>query len=152
MHKAIGGDQHKIDYLLKFRIVQENLLYVIGIPQSIASEQLLQSDRFFGAFGQIKKLLINRSIGSRESQYEGQCAVYVWYAHSIQVALALKVIKNLNKINCFILQCLNGLKLGDHYNLKCSFGTSKYCSNFLSYGYCESQGENGKTCPFLHYL
>ena len=46
-----GGDQYKIDQLLKFRIVQEKLLYVIGIPQSLASEQLLMSDRFFGAFG-----------------------------------------------------------------------------------------------------
>jgi len=31
-------EQQKIEQLLKFRIVQENLLYVIGIPQSLASE------------------------------------------------------------------------------------------------------------------
>ena len=34
--------------------------------------------------------------------------------------------------------------------LKCSFGTSKYCANFLSNAYCESFRE-GK-CPFIHYL
>jgi hypothetical protein len=59
-------EQQKIEQLLKFRIVQENLLYVIGIPQSLASEQLLASNRFFGSFGGIKKILINRSMGNRE--------------------------------------------------------------------------------------
>lgn len=84
-------DQHRIDTLLTFRIVQENLLYVIGMPYKLASEQLLSSQRFFGRYGLIRKLLINKATGSRDSQYEGQCAVYVWYEHPIQVAIALKV-------------------------------------------------------------
>jgi hypothetical protein len=47
---------------------------------------------------------------------------------------------------------LNGLKLGNKYALKCSFGTSKYCANFLKDSVCESFEDEGKTCPFLHYL
>jgi len=31
--------------------------------------------------------------------------------------------------------------------LKCSFGTSKYCLNFLKEASCESE-----QCPFLHYV
>lgn len=66
------------------------------------------------------------------------------------------------------LKCLNGLKLPGYqkqskavnkrqarYNeflaqnstLKCSFGTSKYCLNFLKEASCESEA-----CPFLHYV
>ena len=84
--------QRRIDLLLTFRIVQENLLYVIGMPQQLANEALLSSDRFFGSFGTVRKLLINKQTGSKDSAYEGQCGVYVWYEHPVQVALALKVI------------------------------------------------------------
>ena len=35
-----------------------------------------------------------------------------------------------------------------HGILKCSFGTSKYCSNFLKEANCESS----EKCPFLHYI
>ena len=36
------------------------------------------------------------------------------------------------------------------YTLKCSFGTSKYCANFLNNAHCDSFFD-GK-CPFIHYL
>jgi hypothetical protein len=43
------------------------------------------------------------------------------------------------------------LKISEgNVTLKCSFGTSKYCANFLSNAFCDSQTE-GK-CPFIHYL
>ena len=48
MYMLKQADKSRIDYLLKFRIVQEHLLYVIGMPQKLASETLLFSDRFFG--------------------------------------------------------------------------------------------------------
>lgn len=124
MYMLKQADHSRIDYLLKFRIVQEHLLYVIGMPQKLASETLLSSDRFFGQYGNIQKILINKATASKDSAYEGQCAVYIWYEHPIQVAIALK--------------CLNGLRLGGRYTLKCSFGTSKYCLNYLTRGYCEA--------------
>ena len=46
---------------------------------------------------------------------------------------------------------MNGLKTSDGGTLKCSVGTSKYCSNFLSYNRCESLVTKG-SCPFIHYL
>jgi hypothetical protein len=41
------------------------------------------------------------------------------------------------------------------FSLKCSYGTSKYCTNFLKEGYCEvydKEPETGKECTFIHYL
>ena len=35
--------------------------------------------------------------------------------------------------------------------LKCSFGTSKYCANFLAYAQCDTLESKG-TCPFIHAL
>jgi len=83
--------RRRIDYLQTFRIVQDDLLYVIGLPIALADESLLVTPRFFGTFGTVKKLLINKATGSRDSAYEGQCAVYVWYHHAVHVALAVKV-------------------------------------------------------------
>lgn len=51
----------------------------------------------------------------------------------------------------FYFQCLNGLQLSDGNTLKCSFGTSKYCANFLAYATCETHETKG-TCPFIHKL
>ena len=75
--------------------------------------------------------------------YEGQVAVYVHYKTPISVAVALRVSKkfeffliiksNLNESFLSIVQCLNGLQMSDGNTLKCSFGTSKYCANYLAY-------------------
>jgi CCR4-NOT transcription complex subunit 4 len=69
-------DLRRIELLLTFRIVQENLLYVIGIPMYLADEELLKSPSYFGKYGQVQRLRINHS---PKDSYEGQCAVYVWY-------------------------------------------------------------------------
>lgn len=70
--------------------------------------------------------------------YEGKVAVYVHFSDPSEVAVSIK--------------CLNGLKISDGSTLKCSFGTSKYCANFLSNSTCEAlEREEGK-CPFIHHL
>lgn len=61
-----------------------------------------------------------RNDGSFKSGSDNQqVAIYVHYRSSIQVAIAIK--------------SLNGLRLVSPGNvtLRCSFGTSKYCANFL---------------------
>jgi len=41
--------------------------------------------------------------------------------------------------------------MSDGNTLRCSFGTSKYCSNFLTYSECEAYETKG-SCPFIHEL
>jgi CCR4-NOT transcription complex subunit 4 len=79
--------------------------------------------KFFGQYGRISRILINSQTKDYYEQ-QGQCAVYIWYDSSVNVAIALK--------------CLNGLKIGggSGATLKCSFGTSKYCMNFLKEAQC----------------
>jgi hypothetical protein len=41
--------------------------------------------------------------------------------------------------------------MSDGNTLKCSYGTSKYCANFLANAQCEVHETKG-TCPFIHEL
>lgn len=41
--------------------------------------------------------------------------------------------------------------MSDGNVLKCSFGTSKYCANFLAFDHCEALASKG-FCPFIHEL
>ena len=42
------------------RIIQRNVIYVIGIEDKIASEVLLSSDDFFGQYGEIVQIYLNK--------------------------------------------------------------------------------------------
>ena len=41
--------------------------------------------------------------------------------------------------------------MSDGNTLKCSFGTSKYCANFLANSMCEVHESKG-SCPFIQEL
>ena len=41
--------------------------------------------------------------------------------------------------------------MSDGSTLRCSFGTSKYCANFLAYSECEAHAAK-RSCPFIHSL
>lgn len=56
----------------------------------------------------------------------------MWYENAASVRDAILVLH---------LTWMNG------YQLKCSFGTTKYCNNFLTFGECLIS-----TCTFLHYI
>ena len=122
--------------LQQFRMVIPNLLYVIGLPKKYGQESIVRKDKFFGQYGKITRVLINSQTKDYYEQ-QGQCAVYIWYESIQSVAIALK--------------CLNGLKIGQ-VTLKCSFGTSKYCMNFLKEAHCDSKSGENPNCPFLHYI
>ena len=49
-------------HLCEFRVVQRNLVYVIGISAKIAHEHILKEPEFFGQFGKIIKLSLIRRI------------------------------------------------------------------------------------------
>lgn len=42
------------------RVVQKNLVYVIGIPLKLAHEDLLRSNAYFGQYGKVAKVVVNR--------------------------------------------------------------------------------------------
>ena len=90
------SEKAQLSKLSQFRMVIPNLLYVIGLPKRFGREDLLRSQKFFGQFGKISRVLINNYTKDFYEQ-QGQCAVYIWYESQLNVAVALK--------------CLNGLRL-----------------------------------------
>ncbi|RKP23141.1 RING/Ubox like zinc-binding domain-containing protein, partial [Syncephalis pseudoplumigaleata] len=105
------------------RVVQRSLVYVIGL-----SPRTLRGPDFFGQFGKIAKLVINR----RQVHPSGGLGVYVTFASKDDAAQCV--------------QAVDGSRF-DGRTLRAAFGTTKYCANFLRNLPCQSPG-----CMYLHEL
>ncbi|ELQ74171.1 MOT2 transcription factor [Trachipleistophora hominis] len=109
------------------RVIQRNLVYIIGIPVKYADENVLKSNEFFGQFGNIKKLVIkNRSMTDQS------VSAYITYE------------KESSAVRC-ITEVDESLLEGRA--LKCTFGTTKYCSFFLKNLICQNC-----ECMYLHEI
>ncbi|KAL2818768.1 hypothetical protein BDW59DRAFT_151806 [Aspergillus cavernicola] len=114
------------------RVVQKNLVYVIGLNPTIRDEsQLLQTLRgrdYFGQYGDIEKIVVSKAKpGGNPNQGIG---VYVTYARKIDAAMCINAV--------------DGSPNGDRM-LRAQYGTTKYCSSFLRNEQCHN-----RNCTFLH--
>lgn len=119
-------------YLSQFRVIQRDLVYVIGIPIDIAQEDTLCKYEYFGQYGQIKKVVVNnQTMHTSSYQQKPTVSAYVTF-QNIEDAWEC--------IYAFETFQMNG------HQLKASFGTSKYCSSFLSGQKCTKSD-----CMYLHH-
>jgi CCR4-NOT transcription complex subunit 4 len=44
------------------RVIQRNLVYIINLPQSVSDESVLSSPNYFGKYGKILRIHINRGV------------------------------------------------------------------------------------------
>ncbi|KAK2761604.1 transcriptional repressor general negative regulator of transcription subunit 4 [Arachnomyces sp. PD_36] len=114
------------------RVVQKNLVYVIGLNPTIRDEnqllQTLRTDQYFGQYGEIDKIVVSKAKpGGNSSQGIG---VYVTFARKIDAATCIAAV--------------DGSPNGDRV-LRAQYGTTKYCSSFLRNEQC-----NNRNCTFLH--
>ncbi|KAJ2372642.1 transcriptional repressor general negative regulator of transcription subunit 4, partial [Coemansia sp. RSA 2603] len=116
-------------HLANVRVVQKNLVYVIGLPSSLSSEDILRSHDYFGQFGRINKIVINRRQTGSSSQHP-TVGVYVTYATKEESTRAI------NAVDGSILE---------GRVLRATFGTTKYCSYYLRNIPCQNPG-----CMYLH--
>jgi len=62
------------------RVVQRNLVYAVGLPLRLCSEEQLADRQYFGAYGRIKKVSVNRSTPFSQVQRNGPTgSAYVTY-------------------------------------------------------------------------
>lgn len=104
-------------HLANVRVLQKNLVFVMGLSHSMANEETLKKYEHFGRYGPIKKVVIS----THNTNYAGSkdtatAAAYLTYANHDD---ALKAI-----------QGSNGSYVSSR-TLKCSLGTTKYCSRYL---------------------
>ena len=112
------------------RIIQKNIVYVIGLTASLANQEVLSSFNFFGQYGIILKIVINQSGYTQKYQNDVTYSAYVTYSSKEEASLALLCIDN-----CTV----------DSHTIRCSFGTTKYCNFFLKGVDCIN-----RECLYLH--
>ncbi|XP_018585260.1 CCR4-NOT transcription complex subunit 4-like isoform X2 [Scleropages formosus] len=118
-------------HLASVRVVQRNLVFVVGLSQRLADTEVLKRPEYFGKFGKIHKVVINNSTSYAGSQGPSASA-YVTYLRSEDALRAV--------------QCVNNVVV-DGRTLKASLGTTKYCSYFLKSMQCPKPD-----CMYLHEL
>lgn len=118
--------------LHNFRVIQRNLVYVIGLPASLVpSEDTLRKPEFFGQYGKIGKVVVHRN--STHSAAHNTVSAYVTFVHKEDAKAAI--------------QALDGHWLDSSTLLRASFGTTKYCNNFVRGVPCSNPD-----CVYLHEI
>ncbi|KAL3625936.1 hypothetical protein CASFOL_030465 [Castilleja foliolosa] len=113
------------------RVIQRNLVYVVGLPLDFADEDLLQRNEYFSKYGNVLKVSISRTTTGAIQQFANNtCSVYITYS------------KEEEAVRC--IQSVHGFIL-DGRPLKACFGTTKYCHAWLRNVPCTNQD-----CLYLH--
>lgn len=115
-------------HLHNYRVVQRNLVYMIGIPASIASEEILRKPEYFGQYGKIAKVVVHRNHTSTHPTM----SAYITFAYKEDAKAAIQALEGF---------CLEG------HQIRASFGTTKYCNNFIRGVPCSNP-----ECVYLHEL
>ena len=129
-----------IQYLQGVRIIQRNLVYVIGLAPHLADENLLRSPKLFGQYGCIKKIILNSSPQLIEKVHS--CCAYSF----IFVFLSRYITYSTSQEALLCIQAVDGCCLQGS-QIRASFGTTKYCNYFLRGIRCTNTD-----CMYLHHM
>ncbi|ANB12730.1 CCR4-NOT core ubiquitin-protein ligase subunit MOT2 [Sugiyamaella lignohabitans] len=128
--KETEQQQSSKKHLSGMRVIQKNLVYVIGLNPNIPTEELhntLRGDQFFGQYGKIQKIVINRRNNANGNPGLG---VYVTFARKEDAAKCIAAVDG---------------SINDGKYLRAAYGTTKYCSSYLRGQPCPNPN-----CMFLH--
>ena len=120
--------------LIQSRIIQKKLVYIIGLSADLVKiEDKLKSYEYFGQYGKITKLVVNKNKTYNTNGPNGPSyTCFITYSCEAESSLAI-----LSMDDCTI----------DNHEIKANYGTTKYCLNFLKNAEC-----NNKDCIYLHQL
>lgn len=114
--------------LMRKRYLNTKLIYVVGIPERAASYDLASS-RFFGRFGQITDLTVNKK-AYKDQHGRKTVTAHILYANSKDALLCL--------------HCTN-ISTFHKCRMTASIGTTQYCMYFLRGVPCQNAA-----CSFQH--
>jgi len=119
--------------LANMRVIRRNLVYAVGLPPNTAIEDQLRKPEYFGQYGKIAKIVINRSQTTAGGDARrASASAYVTLVHKEDT------------LACIL--ALDGFYM-DGRNVRSSYGTSKYCSAFIKNVRC-----NNPECTYLHQM
>ncbi|KAL9244345.1 hypothetical protein vseg_018132 [Gypsophila vaccaria] len=119
--------------LTSVRVIQRNLVYIVGLPLNLADEDLLQRKEYFGQYGKVLKVSISRTSAGTIQQFPNNtCSVYITYAREDEA------VRCIQSVHAFTL---------DGRPLRACFGTTKYCHAWLRNVPCSNPD-----CLYLHEI
>jgi CCR4-NOT transcription complex subunit 4 len=113
------------------RVIQRNLVYVTNIATTLAKEDVLKRHEYFGQYGRIVKIVVNRGTVHHT-------------AHGQSVSAYVTFHKKADALACIL--AVDGASLENRV-LRASFGTTKYCNFFLRGIPCSNP-----ECMYLHEI
>lgn len=128
-------------HLAGMRVIQKNLVYVVGINPPVAYEEvstLLKSDKYFGQYGKINKIVVNRKTPHSNSSSNEHYS----HHHSTGYGVYITFAKKDDAARC--IAQVDGTYM-DGRLVKAAYGTTKYCSSYLRGLPCPNPN-----CMFLH--
>ncbi|RWS11461.1 CCR4-NOT transcription complex subunit 4-like isoform X5 [Dinothrombium tinctorium] len=145
-------DKQKLKEILKkqeknlsgLRVVQKNLVFVIGLPSRLTQEDLR---REFSKYGKIHKIVVGNSNSNVNT-------AYITYTRPEDAVKAIQSLNNHNNHNGGNQCILNGHRDGkssgknNSFTLRASLGTTKYCTHWLRNQQCPKLPD----CMYLHEL
>ncbi|CAL9728955.1 general negative regulator of transcription subunit 4 [Monosporozyma unispora] len=125
-------------HLAGMRVIQKNLVYVVGVNPPVPFEDVgntLRSDKYFGQYGKINKIVVNKktSHGGNDNYHNHHTpgyGVYITFAAKDDAAKCIAQV--------------DGTYM-DGKLVKAAYGTTKYCSSYLRGLPCPNPN-----CMFLH--
>ncbi|PWA60987.1 Nucleotide-binding, alpha-beta plait [Artemisia annua] len=117
--------------LSSVRVIQRNLVYIVGLPLTLADEDLLQRKEYFGRYGKVLKVSISRTAAGAIQQFANNtCSVYITYSNEDEA------VRSIQSVHGFVLE---------GRPLRACFGTTKYCHAWLRSMPCTNPD-----CLYLH--
>ncbi|GJU52049.1 nucleotide-binding alpha-beta plait domain-containing protein [Tanacetum coccineum] len=117
--------------LSSVRVIQRNLVYIVGLPLNLADEDLLQRKEYFGRYGKVLKVSISRTAAGAIQQFANNtCSVYITYSNEDEA------VRSIQSVHGFVLE---------GRPLRACFGTTKYCHAWLRSMPCTNPD-----CLYLH--
>ncbi|KAK3137572.1 hypothetical protein QOZ80_5BG0454130 [Eleusine coracana subsp. coracana] len=119
-------------HLSSVRVIQRNLVYIIGLPANLCNESVLERREYFGQYGKVLKVSVSRPTGPPSQQASGSnnISVYITYAKEEEAIRCIQAVHN------FVLE---------GKVLRACFGTTKYCHAWLRNMTC-----GNPDCLYLH--
>ncbi|KAI9783635.1 MAG: transcriptional repressor general negative regulator of transcription subunit 4 [Peltula sp. TS41687] len=137
-------------HLAGLRVVQKNLVYVVGLSPRIREEDLLNTLRgpqYFGQYGKIVKIVVSKSKDGGQGGHQPM-GVYVTFAKKEDAERCIAAVdgsENGGHILRLLPSCSSLLELLIVFPSRAQYGTTKYCSAYLRNETCTN-----KSCMFLH--
>jgi hypothetical protein len=114
--------------LASVRVVQQHVVFVLGLPLTLAKEEILRRPEHFGQYGPIVKIVVGHPASAPGRQ--ASASAHITFQRSEDAREAIRGV--------------DGIVLEGH-QIRASFGTTRYCNAFLKGQQCTNPD-----CLFLH--